>query len=131
LESYLSQFCNASSAYFEYYDCDCDEFDLVSGTGTIGCVVYDDCYDYLFSSTACYVITAEGTFNDDGNYTGTYCLYFFLPYNQTVCYSYSSLGGCAISFDDVTCNACVETEYTYNYTNYTFGCILTLIARTR
>jgi hypothetical protein len=117
-----SDFCNESSAIFGDYECNCDEFDLVSGLGTIGCLVYDNlCFDY--ANATCAMTTVEGVFNGDGNFTSTYCFDFFTPYDQTVCYGYDGLGGCAISFDDVTCNACFENSYTFYDTNLTYTCL--------
>jgi hypothetical protein len=47
-------------------------------------------------------------FNSDGNSTTFFCYDFFTPYNPTLCYESASFGECVISYNDVTCNACVQ-----------------------
>jgi hypothetical protein len=112
--NYLSDLCNEASENFGDYDCNCDEFDLVSGLGSVECKIYE-VYNSCLGET-CFSYSRDAVFYKygDSNYTSTICYNFSTPYNQNVCYSTASLGGCVISFNDVTCNACVE------YTNENF-----------
>jgi hypothetical protein len=105
-----TQYCNESSPYFGYFECDCDEFDVANNTGTISCDVE---VNYCFGVYACNDTCANLsiTYSTDGeSYRYTACYDFFSPYEQRFCYYYTSsaLGttDCAISLDNELCTSC-------------------------
>jgi hypothetical protein len=101
-EGDFSYFCDEDFIF----DCDCSEFDLSTGVGTIDCLeTY--CFDYPLDTT-CASVSFNYNIYADGNVTNTYCYDFFQPYEQRVCYSYTSQGDCTISFDGEMCDSCYE-----------------------
>jgi hypothetical protein len=104
-----AQYCNESSPYFDYFECDCDEFDVENNTGTLTCKVYEN---YCFGKYGCNDTcgNANVTVSIDGeSYSYSTCYDFFTPYEQKFCYYYSSaldITECAISVDDELCTSC-------------------------
>jgi hypothetical protein len=108
-----TQFCDPSSPYFGYFDCDCTEFDVATGVGDISCALESNyCIDY--ANTTCLDFNVYGSFSGNGTYTISNCYTFVSPSEETVCYSSNrpAPNGCEISFNGETCNACSETLYT-------------------
>jgi hypothetical protein len=113
-------YCGLDPSSPYYYFCDCGGFDLASGIGTIKCATLDSCTDV--SNNYCFSVTYEITYNA-ADYFGTYCYDFSVPDNHIICYSYYSLGGCSISFNDETWNSCIVDQYGF----YDFDCLNTAL----
>jgi hypothetical protein len=118
-EGGAGQYCNESSPYFGYLDCNCDEFDVANNTGTLSCDIYKN---YCFGAYGCNETCANSslTYSTDGEESSRYiaCYDFFSPYEQRFCYYYTSaLGetGCAISLDEEFCTSCSTTNITSFY----------------
>jgi hypothetical protein len=119
--------CNSSSPYFGLYDCDCENFDISTETGTVVCITYDGCLASYGCNDTCVTSEVDYTVRADGSYLYEICYDFSSPYEQTACYAYDGTG-CSISLDDVACNSCEYREQNFTFcpagvcSNYTSNC---------
>jgi hypothetical protein len=87
-------------------DCDCSEFDVTTGTGTIDCVYCQTLDDFrmTFEGT---IVTEENAF-----VSNSFCITLIKPYEQSYCVSRAydqedpSGGTCEITVGDEPCTSC-------------------------
>lgn len=112
-------YCDARSPFYGMLDCDCDNFDLETNTGSFVCnyrycfgEVSECCADTCASITLTYTTTG-----DEGDYSYETCYNFETPYEQSFCYGHNrntlqGLSSCFGSFNGTSCDYCnSDTAY--------------------
>jgi len=104
-------YCDPSSPYFGFLDCDCSQFDTETMKGSFSCS-YAYCFGGLSeccAETCADVTMAYSAASDSDGFTYETCYVFSEPYTQTFCHGQTVSSGtssCFGSFDDVSCESC-------------------------
>jgi len=111
-----SAYCDPSSPYHGLLDCNCNDFDLQTSTGSFQCIHHSYCFSAVSECCAdtCGSITISYENVGDGTYSYQACYAFETPYQQTFCFGKSknladgTSVGCYGSFNGESCGACNE-----------------------
>jgi hypothetical protein len=114
-------YCDPSSPYFGFLDCDCTGFNITTQEGSFVC---SSSYCFGDLSECCGETCADITLTYAGStesFTYETCYAFKHPYPQTFCYGQTIGGGsssCFASFNNESCGSC----QIYNSTCSRFSC---------
>jgi hypothetical protein len=115
----------SESAQYQYYDCDCTNFDAVALEGTFSCVTsaYYCFYEVVCGSTS---VSSSRIPDGSGGFVerAEYCYDFVTPKETSLCYGIDNMDACTISVDNVGCKSC---EIQQDTDCYIFDCTNTAV----
>jgi hypothetical protein len=127
-------YCDPQSSNYQYYECDCTNFDAVAFEGSFSCVLSE--YQCI-SDGVCGSVSMAASRIPDGSggivEGAEYCYEFVTPKETSICYGIDTLPACSISVDNVNCNSCEVQDKVFNpigfyaYSCYDFDCTNTAV----